>query len=71
MIEKFEQLQSSIVSVVEVDPQDTRKYGVLDADPLAERVTKIRGLVEKPAPEKAPSNLAITGRYILTSCRPG
>jgi len=66
MIEKFEQLHASIVSVVEVDPQDTRKYGVLDAGPLADRVTKIRGLVEKPAPEKAPSNLAIIGRYILT-----
>ena len=66
MIEKFDALQSSIVSVVEVDRQDTSKYGILDADPLVERITKIRGLVEKPKPEKAPSNLAIIGRYILT-----
>jgi len=66
MIEKFDALQSSIVSVVEVAPQDTSKYGILDADPLVDGVTKIRGLVEKPAPEKAPSNLAIIGRYILT-----
>jgi UTP--glucose-1-phosphate uridylyltransferase len=66
MIEKFDELQSSIVSVVEVAPQDTSKYGVLDAAPLQNSVTKIRGLVEKPAPEKAPSNLAIIGRYILT-----
>ncbi len=66
MIEKFDELQSSIVSVVEVDRQDTSKYGILDADPLVDGVTKIRGLVEKPAPEKAPSNLAIIGRYILT-----
>ena len=66
MIEKFDELQSSIVSVVEVDPSDTSKYGVLDAAPLENSVTKIRGLVEKPAPEKAPSNLAIIGRYILT-----
>jgi len=66
MVEKFEKLQSSIVSVVEVDPRETSKYGILDADPPVDGVTRIRGLVEKPAPDKAPSNLAIIGRYILT-----
>ena len=66
MIEKFNELQSSIVSVVEVAREDTSKYGILDADPLQNDITKIRGLVEKPAPDKAPSNLAIIGRYILT-----
>jgi UTP--glucose-1-phosphate uridylyltransferase len=66
MMEKFEELQSSIVSVVEVDPAETSKYGILDADPLVNSITKIRGLVEKPKPEEAPSNLAIIGRYILT-----
>ncbi len=66
MIEKFDELQSSIVSVVEVEKKDTSKYGILEADPLVDSVTKIRGLVEKPKPEKAPSNLAIIGRYILT-----
>ncbi|BBO70142.1 UTP--glucose-1-phosphate uridylyltransferase [Desulfosarcina alkanivorans] len=66
MVEKFDELQASIVSVAEVAPQDTSKYGILDADPLVNSVTKIRGLVEKPRPEEAPSNLAIIGRYILT-----
>ena len=66
MVEKFNELQSSIVSVAEVAPQDTSKYGILDADPLVNSVTRIRGLVEKPKPEEAPSNLAIIGRYILT-----
>jgi UTP--glucose-1-phosphate uridylyltransferase len=66
MVEKFNELQSSIVSVAEVAPQDTSKYGILDADPLVNSVTRIRGLVEKPKPEDAPSNLAIIGRYILT-----
>jgi UTP--glucose-1-phosphate uridylyltransferase len=65
MMEKYDELQSSIVSVVEVDSQETSKYGILDADPLTNSVTKIRGLVEKPKPEEAPSNLAIIGRYIL------
>jgi UTP--glucose-1-phosphate uridylyltransferase len=49
-----------------VDPKETSKYGILDADPLVNSITKIRGLVEKPKPEEAPSNLAIIGRYILT-----
>jgi UTP--glucose-1-phosphate uridylyltransferase len=66
MMEKFETLESSIVSVVEVDRQDTSKYGILDADPLVNSITKIHGLVEKPKPADAPSNLAIIGRYILT-----
>ena len=66
MIEQFDKLQASIVSVVEVSREDTSKYGVLDADPLVDHITKIRGLVEKPKPDEAPSNLAIIGRYILT-----
>lgn len=66
MIDKFEQLQASIVAVVEVDRQDTQKYGILDADPPVDGITRIGGLVEKPAPQDAPSNLAIIGRYILT-----
>ncbi len=66
MIEKFNQLQQSMVCVEEVDREATASYGILDADPPNERLTKIRGLVEKPDPAQAPSNLAIIGRYILT-----
>jgi UTP--glucose-1-phosphate uridylyltransferase len=66
MIQKFDELQSSIVCVEEVDRQATASYGILDADPPSDRLTKIRGLVEKPDPADAPSNLAIIGRYILT-----
>jgi UTP--glucose-1-phosphate uridylyltransferase len=66
MIERFNQLQCSMVCVEEVDRQATASYGILDADPPADQVTRIRGLVEKPDPQDAPSNLAIIGRYILT-----
>jgi UTP--glucose-1-phosphate uridylyltransferase len=66
MIERFEKLQCSMVCIEEVDRQATASYGILDADPPVEGVTRIRGLVEKPNPEDAPSNLAIIGRYILT-----
>ncbi len=66
MMEHFDRLQASLVCVEEVDRQATASYGILDADPPRNGVTQIRGLVEKPAPEDAPSNLAIIGRYILT-----
>lgn len=66
MIEQFDRLNASIVCVEEVDRQATASYGILDADAPRDRLTKIRGLVEKPLPEEAPSNLAIIGRYILT-----
>ncbi len=52
---------SSIVAVGEVDQQDTNKYGIIEIS----GAEKITNMVEKPQPEVAPSNLAITGRYIL------
>ncbi len=66
MIAHFNELQSSMVCMEKVDRQATASYGILDADAPQNRLTKIRGLVEKPAPDKAPSDLAIIGRYILT-----
>ena len=65
MLEQFETLQSSIVAVETVDPSETDKYGILDAEPASDNVLKIRGMVEKPTPADAPSNWAIIGRYIL------
>jgi UTP--glucose-1-phosphate uridylyltransferase len=66
MLDHFKELQASMVAVVAVEKEDVSKYGVLDADPPTDGVTRVRGLVEKPEPDKAPSNLAIIGRYILT-----
>lgn len=66
MMERFKTLQCSMVCVEEVPREATASYGILDADAPIDRLTRIRGLVEKPKPEDAPSNLAIIGRYILT-----
>lgn len=66
MLESFDSLQASVVCIEEVDRHATASYGILDADPPVDNLTRIRGMVEKPAPEEAPSNLAIIGRYILT-----
>ena len=49
-----------------VPQEETNKYGVVKATKLEDRVYKVESIVEKPAPDKAPSNLAVVGRYILT-----
>ena len=66
MLRVFEQYGSSVVAVEEVPPEAVRSYGVVDSVAVEERVHMVKGLVEKPDPEQAPSNLAIVGRYILT-----
>ena len=66
MIRVFEKYKASVVAVEEVPPDAVKNYGVVDSWAVNERVHQIKGLVEKPDPEDAPSNLAIVGRYILT-----
>ncbi|WP_320044448.1 UTP--glucose-1-phosphate uridylyltransferase GalU [uncultured Desulfobacter sp.] len=66
MVEKFERFRASIAAVMEVEKDQTDKYGILDAAPLEEDMVRINDMIEKPTPEEAPSNLAIVGRYILT-----
>lgn len=66
MIKKFEQFGASITAVMEVPRNQTDKYGILEADDIEKNIVKIKGMIEKPKPEEAPSNLAIIGRYILT-----
>ncbi len=65
MLNKFEQVQTSIVAVIDVDKRETDKYGILDAQDVGNDLCRVRGMVEKPRPEDAPSNMAIIGRYIL------
>lgn len=66
MLEVYDKKESSLVAVVEVPRNETNKYGILDAEIIEDGISKIHGLIEKPEPEQAPSNLAIIGRYILT-----
>jgi UTP--glucose-1-phosphate uridylyltransferase len=65
MVEAYGKVGGNIVAALEVPPQDTHKYGVIDPGATNGRLTEIRGLVEKPAPGTAPSNLMLPGRYIL------
>ena len=66
MLRVFEKYGSSVVAVEEVPLEAVKSYGVVDSLAVEERVHRVKGLVEKPDPDKAPSNLAIVGRYILT-----
>lgn len=65
MVEAYEDVGGNVVAVVDVPREQTNRYGILDVESDDGRLAKIRGLVEKPAPEKAPSTLSIIGRYIL------
>lgn len=62
----YEEHQASVIAVMEVAQEDTNKYGIIDSEKIGDRVHRIKGLVEKPKPAEAPSNMAIIGRYILT-----
>ena len=68
MIEMFEQTQSSILAIQQIDGPSISQYGVLDAIPVNgnNRLYQVKNMVEKPRADEAPSNLAIVGRYILT-----
>ena len=65
MIDVFDHYHSSVVGVETIAREDSRSYGVVDGREWEEDVIKLSGIVEKPAPEKAPSNLGVVGRYVL------
>jgi UTP--glucose-1-phosphate uridylyltransferase len=65
MVDVYNETGGNVVAVMDVPREHTRRYGVLDVVSDDGRLAKVRGLVEKPAPEKAPSTLSIIGRYIL------
>jgi UTP--glucose-1-phosphate uridylyltransferase len=65
MMEAYRQVGGNVVAALEVAPEETHKYGVIDPGGSDGRLTQIRGLVEKPPQGSAPSNLMLPGRYIL------
>jgi UTP--glucose-1-phosphate uridylyltransferase len=67
MIAEQESRQATVIALMEVDPSTIQMYGCAAVEPTDNPdVVRVTGLVEKPAPEDAPSNLAIIGRYVLT-----
>ncbi|MEH6591295.1 MAG: UTP--glucose-1-phosphate uridylyltransferase GalU [Halioglobus sp.] len=66
MVQLFKQFRCSIVAVQEVPMSEVHKYGVISGECFKDGLYRVDNMVEKPAEEDAPSNLAIIGRYILT-----
>ncbi len=66
MVEAYEETGGCMVAAMEVPPEKASSYGVLDIKEDMGTMVSAKGMVEKPAPGKAPSNLAVIGRYILT-----
>jgi UTP--glucose-1-phosphate uridylyltransferase len=66
MIDKFSEIQASLIAVEKIAPSETNKYGIVDVNGSQEKLTAISNIIEKPKPEHAPSNLGVVGRYVLT-----
>ncbi|MBV2234140.1 MAG: UTP--glucose-1-phosphate uridylyltransferase GalU [Sterolibacterium sp.] len=66
MVDVYDYYQCSVLGVQDVPRSETASYGIVATNSLAERIEQVHGIVEKPAPEHAPSTLAVVGRYILT-----
>jgi UTP--glucose-1-phosphate uridylyltransferase len=66
MADVFEREQRSVIAVQPIAIEDSRSYGIIQGERAQGRLHRMTGIVEKPPPEVAPSNLAVVGRYILT-----
>lgn len=66
MVQVFEREQASVLAVQQVPVEHVRRYGIVAGTPAGERLLRIERMVEKPAPEDAPSRMGVAGRYVLT-----
>ena len=66
MAELYSHYRCSVLGVEAIAPEDSRSYGVIDGRQWDHHLIKLEGIIEKPQPAEAPSNLGVVGRYILT-----
>ncbi len=66
MVRTYNNLGGSVLAVQEVPLDQVKRYGIVAGDPMGDGLTQVRAMVEKPAPENAPSRLGVAGRYVLT-----
>ncbi|MDO5518425.1 MAG: UTP--glucose-1-phosphate uridylyltransferase GalU [Clostridium sp.] len=66
LMDCYDEYKTSILGVQTVPEENVNKYGIVDGIQIEDRVSKVKGLIEKPSVEEAPSNIAILGRYIVT-----
>ncbi len=66
MVDAYARLGRSVLAVQQVLPDQVRRYGIVAGQPAGERLIDIERIIEKPAPEHAPSRMAVAGRYVLS-----
>lgn len=66
LMDAYDRLGGSVVAVQEVPTEQVSRYGVIEAEPVEERVYRVKSIVEKPSVAEAPSNLATVGRFVLS-----
>ena len=66
MVKQYEQWRASLLAVQDVPREQTKRYGIVSGQEVETDVLDLTGIIEKPAPEVAPTTLAVAGRYILT-----
>ena len=66
LMEQFEKCQATVLGVQKVGMDQVSKYGIVDCENIGDRLYKVSGMIEKPNPSEAPSDIAVLGRYILT-----
>jgi UTP--glucose-1-phosphate uridylyltransferase len=66
MVQAYERLGNSVIAVQEVPLDHVKRYGIVAGVADGDRLLKVQHIVEKPSPDKAPSRLAVAGRYILS-----
>ena len=66
MIKEYEKYETPIIGLHQIDKKDSDKYGIVEVGAKKGDTYRIKNLIEKPSPGKAPSNLAVAGKYIIT-----
>ena len=66
LVQMHEHYRSSVLAVETIKPEQSKSYGVVAGNSIADRMVKLSQIIEKPAPADAPSNLGVVGRYIFT-----
>jgi UTP--glucose-1-phosphate uridylyltransferase len=67
MVKIFQHYRCSIIGVEKIEKEQSRSYGVIDGKKWDDNIYKLSNIVEKPAPDQAPSNMGVVGRYVLTA----
>lgn len=67
LIDIYDREKKSVFALMKVPLEDVNKYGIISGKKIEENLFEVKGLIEKPSPMEAPTNLAVMGRYVFTS----